>query len=126
MTDSPERTPHVHVEMTDETAPGPGPVGATEPQAQAQAKAQGRAAKDAMVRARARATGWLEGIAPGHGNAIFFGIVGLVAGILIFTVGFWETLVLVILVLVGVTFGQWLDGDPRIWNALMGLIRPRD
>lgn len=89
-------------------------------------KAQGKAARDAVTHAKDVAYGWFDGAAPGHGNAIFFGIMGFLAAVLIFVVGFWETLLMVVFVLVGVTFGQWLDGDPKIWNALRSLIRPRD
>ena len=64
---------------------------------------------------------WLRRTFPGHENAVLWGIVGFVAAILIFVVGFWQTLFVAILVTVGVSFGQYLDGDPKIWRAVSKL-----
>ena len=86
----------------------------------------GRQARSAVDGARRKATAFAEGVAPGHGNAIVCGVVGFVAAVLIFLIGFWQTLFIAFLVLVGIAFGQYLDGDPKIIRALMRLIRSSD
>ncbi len=86
----------------------------------------GRQARAAVDGARERATAFAEGIFPGHGNAILWGVIGFLAALLIFLLGFWRTLFIAFLVLVGVAFGQYLDGDPKIVRALMNLIRSSD
>ena len=86
----------------------------------------GRQARSAVDGARRKATAFAEGVAPGHGNAVFYGVVGFIAAVLIFLIGFWQTLFIAFLVLVGIAFGQYLDGDPKIIRALMGLIRSSD
>jgi uncharacterized membrane protein len=72
------------------------------------------------------AVDWIETKFPGHGNAILFGIIGLVVALLIFSLGFWRTLVIAALVVAGVAFGQYLDGNPRIIRALRHLINSSD
>jgi uncharacterized membrane protein len=84
------------------------------------AREQGAAARRAVSSATKSATSWLEGVFPGHGNAALFAIIGLVVALLFFSLGFWQTVLLVILVVAGVAFGQKLDGDPKIINALKG------
>ncbi len=86
----------------------------------------GRQARAAVDGARERATAFADGIFPGHGNAILWGVIGFLAALLIFVLGFWRTLFIAFLVLVGVAFGQYLDGDPKIVRALMNLIRSSD
>ncbi len=86
----------------------------------------GRQARAAVDGARERATAFAEGVFPGHGNAILWGFIGFLAAILIFILGFWQTLFIAFLVLIGVAFGQYLDGDPKIVRALMNLIRSSD
>lgn len=75
---------------------------------------QGEATRDAVKDGVASATSWLDGLFPGHGNAALFAILGFVAAILVFSVGFWRTVLIVILVVVGIAIGQKLDGDPKI------------
>lgn len=57
----------------------------------------------------------------GHDYALLGGLAGLIVAILMFTVGFWQTLVIVLLVLVGVAVGQLIDGDPKIINFVRNL-----
>lgn len=85
-------------------------------------EAAGRAFRDA----KKNATEVFDGMAPGHGNEIFFGLVGLLAAVLFFVVGFWQTLAIVLLVIVGVAFGQWVDGKPTILNAVKRLFTSND
>lgn len=43
--------------------------------------------------------------------------VGFVVALLFMTLGFWRTLLLVVLMLIGFFIGLWIDGriDPRAW-----------
>lgn len=106
-----------------------------DPARQSQAPAQdsqsslresGKRARNAAGNARRQASAWLDGVAPGHGNAILFGIAGGVVALVILYVGFFQALLIAILVFAGVAFGQWLDGDPVIIDALSRLLRSGD
>ena len=61
---------------------------------------------------------WLRRSFPGHEHAVFGGICGLVVAILVFAIGFWKTLFVVICVLVGVAIGQYADGDTTVVRAI--------
>lgn len=87
-----------------------------------EAEQAGRAARKTAINAKNSATAWFNGVAPGHGNAIFFGLVGLIVAIVILSVGFFQALLIVILVLAGVSFGQWLEGKPTVFDAIKRLI----
>jgi uncharacterized membrane protein len=63
-------------------------------------------------------------LAPGHSNAVIFGVLGVVVALLIFWVGFFQALFVALMATAGVAFGQWLDGDPRIINAVKHLLAP--
>ena len=64
--------------------------------------------------ARHATSNWLKTNFPGHENAVFGGICGLVVAMLVFAIGFWHTLFIVLCVLVGVAIGQYLDGNPTV------------
>lgn len=61
---------------------------------------------------------WLERTFPGNVNAVVFALVGFCVALLLFAIGLWRTLVLVVLVTAGVAFGQYLDGDAKIIRFL--------
>ena len=116
----PGRAPKARVDTAEERGPEP------EPQVQAQVADQEgevrpqepkRGLSDGARAARA----WLHRSFPGHENAVVWGFIGLIVAILIFIVGFWRTLFVALVVAVGVAFGQYLDGDPKIWRALKGI-----
>ncbi len=86
----------------------------------------GRQTRAVVDGARERATAFAEGVFPGHGNAILWGVIGFLAALLVFLLGFWRTLFIALLVLVGVAFGQYLDGDPKIIRAIMRFVRSSD
>lgn len=65
---------------------------------------------------------WLGARFPGHENAALGGIAGLIVALLIFFVGFWQTLFVALMVCVGIAVGQLLDGDPKIIRALKKLL----
>lgn len=61
-----------------------------------------------------------------HGHALAYGIVGLVAAILILTIGFWPVLLLAVLIGLGIAIGRYRDGDPQMRaraRALTGFLR---
>ena len=53
---------------------------------------------------------WIHDHFPGHENAFIGGVCGLLTAILFFNLGFWRTLILIILVILGVAIGQIFDG----------------
>ncbi|MBQ9315377.1 MAG: DUF2273 domain-containing protein [Atopobiaceae bacterium] len=57
-----------------------------------------------------------------HFHAVVGGVCGLVVAVLIFVVGFWQTLFVSLLAAVGVALGQYLDGDPKIVNLIRRLL----
>ena len=57
-----------------------------------------------------------EELFPGHPNAGLCGFIGFIVSLLIFIIGFWKTLLIVLLITVGISIGQILDGDPKIIN----------
>lgn len=65
---------------------------------------------------------WVSRIVPGHEHALLGGLAGLLIALLIFVVGFWQTVFITLLVFVGIALGQYLDGDPKIINLLRRLI----
>lgn len=87
-------------------------------------KASGAQARRLAAKTRSTATSWAEGLAPGHSNAVIFGVLGVLAALLIFWVGFFQALFVALMACAGVAFGQWLDGDPRIINAIKHLLAP--
>ena len=86
----------------------------------------GRKAKDAVQDGMKEASGWFEQRFPGYGNAVLFGIIGFVAALLLFSIGFWKMLLILVLVIAGVAYGQYLDGNPKIWNSIKGLFNKKD
>ena len=68
---------------------------------------------------------WLAETFPNSRHAVLGGICGLIAAILLFTIGVVQTLVVVLFVTAGVAAGQFLDGDPKIARALQSLLRQR-
>lgn len=100
------------------SSPHEATAGAAEGEA-AREQAGGTAPSAAHARESVRA--WVHETFPGHENAVAWGFVGFLVAILFFVIGFWRTLLVVLLVVAGVAFGQVLDGDPKIINTLRGL-----
>ena len=78
-------------------------------------------AGSAFSHAKSATSHWLTSNFPGHENAVFGGICGLVVAVLVFAIGFWHTLFVVVCVLVGVAIGQYLDGYPTVLKAFRKL-----
>lgn len=49
-----------------------------------------------------------------HRNAVVYGIAGGVVGLSILVFGFWPVVLIVITAAIGIAYGQYRDGDPRI------------
>lgn len=64
---------------------------------------------------------WVHKTFPGHENAFYGAILALIVALLVFIIGVWRTLLLVILVVAGIAIGQVFDGNPKIINAIRGL-----
>jgi len=62
---------------------------------------------------------------PGHEHTVIGLLVGLVVAILIFAVGFWRTLLIVLFATAGAAVGQYLDGDPKIIRAVQSFFTNR-
>lgn len=110
----------------------PAPEADDEPKAAAATKAADVAPdlgdeepSDAFQQARSigRTIGaWLNKVFPGNVHAVLGGLCGLLVAVLFFVLGFWKTLFVCFLVLLGVALGQYLDGDPRIIRAIRKFI----
>lgn len=72
-----------------------------------------------------RAAAWLAETFPNSRHAVIGGICGLVVAIMLFTIGVWETVVIVLFILIGVAAGQFLDGDPKIVRVIQSLLKKR-
>ena len=66
-------------------------------------------------------TGWVSRTFPGHEHAFWGAVVALIIALLIFAIGFWKVFLIVCLVVIGIAFGQVLDGDPKIIRAIRAL-----
>ena len=64
---------------------------------------------------------WVHKTFPGHENAFYGAILALIVALLVFIIGVWRTLLLVVLIVVGIAIGQVFDGNPKIINAIRGL-----
>ena len=73
-----------------------------------------------------RASAWVSRTFPGHENAFLGGVCGLIVAIVMAAIGFWRTLLMVLLVLIGVAIGQQADGDPKILRALGKIFRDHE
>lgn len=58
-----------------------------------------------------------------HRNTVFYGFLGLLVALGIIFFGIWRALLVVALIFLGVAFGQYLDGNPRVFNSLRGLFK---
>ena len=73
----------------------------------------------------ARVCTWFAETFPNSRHAVLGGIAGLVVAIMLFTIGVLRTLVILVLVIVGVAAGQYLDGDPKLVRLFQSLTKRR-
>ncbi|MCC6102352.1 MAG: DUF2273 domain-containing protein [Atopobiaceae bacterium] len=64
---------------------------------------------------------WLEANYPGHEHAFVGGATGFVVALLVFAIGFWATLLIVVFVIAGIAIGQYFDGNPQIAHTIRRL-----
>ena len=76
--------------------------------------------------AREATAAWLSGNFPGHENAFVGGACGLLAILLIYTIGLGKTLLIALFLVGGIAIGQIFDGDPKIIRAIRHLIEARN
>ena len=98
---------------------GPAPEPTYEP---ADAQERVESVRRGLHDAAGRAADWLNEWFPGHGNTVLFGILGLALAMLVFKIGIWRSIVVTVLVICGVAFGQYLDGDPKILRFIRDLL----
>lgn len=128
-----EDKPVLHVEIGDDTVSEeqpkqPTPIIETEPTpakeetsaATAEAPAAATPKEEGCLK---RANAWLEDSFPTHKNAVLGGAVGLIVALMIFGIGFWKTLFISVLILIGVAVGQIADGDPKLIRLIKELIK---
>ena len=65
-----------------------------------------------------RVSAWVGKTFPGHENAFWGGVFGLVAAVVLLAFGILKTLVVAVLVVAGIAVGQLADGDPKLIRAL--------
>ncbi len=53
-----------------------------------------------------------------HKGAFVGGLIGLIVAMLILTIGFWKTLLILLMLAVGVVIGMLLDGNSAIKNSI--------
>lgn len=68
-----------------------------------------------------RVSAWVGKTFPGHENAFWGGVFGLVAAVVLLAFGILKTLVVAVLVVAGIAVGQLADGDPKLIRALQRL-----
>lgn len=68
-----------------------------------------------------RVSAWVGKTFPGHENAFWGGVFGLVAAVVLLAFGILKTLIVAVLVVAGIAVGQLADGDPKLIRALQRL-----
>lgn len=57
-----------------------------------------------------------------HGHAVVYGIVGIVAAVLILTIGFWPVLLLAVFAAIGIAIGKFRDSGVSMQTAARSLV----
>lgn len=107
------------VSVADASEQAAEPVAEVAPEEAPEAKAQHASVENWIQRINA----WLDNAFPSNKNAVLGGIAGLLVACLFFALGFWKTLFIVVLVLIGVAVGQIADGDPKLVRTINKLTK---
>ncbi len=104
----------------------PVPAPKTQTEGKEQGKAGNAASGDSGAAGSAQAgfsrvSAWVSKTFPGHENAFWGGVLGLVAAVVLLAFGILKTLIVVVLVVAGIAVGQLVDGDPKLIRALQRL-----
>lgn len=120
-----DRTPKAKVELG---TPAPAPKAQTDDGAKGKAGAGAAAGSgtagsgtDPAAAGLSHVSAWVSKTFPGHENAFWGGVLGLLAAIVLLAFGIFKTLILVVLVVAGIAVGQLVDGDPKLIRALQRL-----
>lgn len=120
-----DRTPKAKVELG---TPAPAPKAQTDDGAKGKAGAGAAAGSgtagsgtDPAAAGFSHVSAWVSKTFPGHENAFWGGVLGLLAAIVLLAFGIFKTLILVVLVMAGIAVGQLVDGDPKLIRALQRL-----
>lgn len=120
-----DRTPKAKVELG---TPAPAPKAQTDDGAKGKAGAGAAAGSgtagsgtDPAAAGFSHVSAWVSKTFPGHENAFWGGVLGLLAAIVLLASGIFKTLILVVLVVAGIAVGQLVDGDPKLIRALQRL-----
>lgn len=122
-----EKTPKPTVELDDST-----PSSTSVHPVRTQSSAQSSDTQDAdeapkdRVPFTTRISSWVSKTFPGHENAFWGGVCGLIIAICLFVIGFWRTLLIALFVILGIAIGQWFDGDPKIFRAIKNFFSRKD
>ena len=110
-----DRTPKAKVELG---TPAPAPKAAAGAAAGSGTAGSGT---DPAAAGFSHVSAWVSKTFPGHENAFWGGVLGLLAAIVLLAFGIFKTLILVVLVVAGIAVGQLVDGDPKLIRALQRL-----
>ncbi len=58
----------------------------------------------------------------GHEHAVVYGIIGIVAAVLILTIGFWPVLLLAVFAAIGIAIGKFRDSGSNMQTAARSLV----
>lgn len=116
-----DKSPRAKVELGT-----PVPAPKTQTEGKEQGKAGNAASGDSGAAGSAQAgfsrvSAWVSKTFPGHENAFWGGVLGLVAAVVLLAFGILKTLIVVVLVVAGIAVGQLVDGDPKLIRALQRL-----
>ena len=116
-----DKSPRAKVELGT-----PVPATKTQTEGKEQGKAGNAASGDSGAAGSAaagfsRVSAWVGKTFPGHENAFWGGVFGLVAAVVLLAFGILKTLVVAVLVVAGIAVGQLADGDPKLIRALQRL-----
>lgn len=116
-----DKSPRAKVELGT-----PVPAPKTQTEGKEQGKAGNAASGDSSAAGSAQAgfsrvSAWVSKTFPGHENAFWGGVLGLVAAVVLLAFGILKTLIVAVLVVAGIAVGQLVDGDPKLIRALQRL-----
>ena len=121
MADS-DKTPRPKVELGGLVQAGEGSgqrsAGQSGTKQQAADATPGAATSAGAAAGFAKVSAWVSRTFPGHENAFWGGVCGLLVALVLLTLGILKTVILVVLIVAGVAVGQLVDGDPKLIRAL--------
>jgi uncharacterized membrane protein len=65
---------------------------------------------------------WVKRTFPGHEHAFWGAVIGLIIALLVFAIGFLQTLFIVLLVCLGAAVGQFIDGGSSMEELIQRIM----